>query len=305
MLTVTFLGTAGSLPTPDRNPSAIMINREGELILFDCGEGTQRQMMRAKTGMMKLNHIFLSHLHADHILGIPGLMETMAFQGRAHPLIIAGPVHTIDLIKKITSISCIARDFQINAIDLTPGDIIKMDGFQVEAIGTQHSVPSLGFCLNEDNRLGKFDRQAAIALGIPPGPLFGRLQHGNSVEIDGRIIHPRQVMGDPRPGRKIVYSGDTRPCQTIELASRCADLLIHDGALAKDKAEWARETMHSTADEAALVAKRANVRQLALTHISSRYSEDVTPILNDARSIFEFSSVAYDLMKIDVKLRDE
>ncbi len=160
-------------------------------------------------------------------------------------------------------------------------------------------------CLNEDNRLGKFDRQAAIALGIPPGPLFGRLQHGNSVEIDDRIIHPRQVMGDPRPGRKIVYSGDTRPCQTIELASRCADLLIHDGALAKDKAEWAHETMHSPAGEAALVAKRANVRQLALTHISSRYSEDVTPILNDARSIFEFSSVAYDLMKIDVKLKDE
>jgi ribonuclease Z len=305
MLTVTFLGTAGSLPTPDRNPSAIMINREGELILFDCGEGTQRQMMRAKTGMMKLNHIFITHLHADHILGIPGLMETMAFQGREHPLTIAGPAHTIDLIKNFTSISCIARDFEIKAIDLAPRDIIKMDGFQVEAIGTQHSVPSLGFCLKEDNRLGRFDREAAIALGIPPGPIFGRLQHGNSVELDGQIILPSQVMGAPRPGRTIVYSGDTRPCQTIELASRCADLLIHDGALANDKAEWARETMHSTAGEAASVAKRANVRQLALTHISSRYSEDITPILNDARSIFEFSSVAYDLMKIDVKLKDE
>ncbi|MCJ7445858.1 MAG: ribonuclease Z [Methanotrichaceae archaeon] len=305
MLTVTFLGTAGSLPTPERNPSAIIVNREVELVLFDCGEGTQRQMMRAKTGMMRLNNIFLSHLHADHILGIPGLMETLAFQGREQPLTIAGPIRTIELVEKFNSISCIARNFEIKTVDLEPGDVIQMKGFQIEALETHHSVPSLGFCFRENQRPGKFNREDAIALGIQPGPTFGKLQHGHSVEIDDRIVLPEQVMGAPRPGRKIVYSGDTRPCPTIELASRYADLLIHDGALAEDKADWARETKHSTAREAAQLAKLAKVRQLVLTHISSRYSEDTAPILENARSIFENTSIAYDLMKLDIKLHDD
>ena len=174
MLNVTFLGTAGSLPTPERNPSAILINREGEMILFDCGEGTQRQMMRARTGMMRLNYIFLTHLHADHILGIPGLLETMAFQGRDKPLIIAGPIHTKHLLETFKAVCYFSRNFDVKAVEMGPGDVLKMDGYLVEAIETNHSVPSLGYCLKEDMRLGRFDRDAAISLGIPPGPLFGK-----------------------------------------------------------------------------------------------------------------------------------
>lgn len=305
MLHVIFLGTAGSLPTPERNPSAVLVNREGELTLFDCGEGTQRQMMRARTGMMRLNHIFLTHLHADHILGLPGLLETMAFQGREQPLTIAGPLNTIRLVETFSSICYFGRDFEVRAMELDPGDVVRMDGCQVEAIETQHSVPSLGYCLKEDPRLGKFNREAAIALGIPPGPLFGKLQHGQNVEIDGKTIRPDQVMGRPRTGRKIIYTGDTRPCRSVEIASHNADLLIHDGALAEDMADWARETRHSTAGEAAALAKRAGVRKLIITHISSRYSENISPILNDARKFFENTLVADDLMKVEIKLRDD
>ncbi len=305
MLHVVFLGTAGSLPTPERNPSAVLVNREGEMMLFDCGEGTQRQMMRARTGMMRLNHIFLTHLHADHILGVPGLLETMAFQGREEPLTIAGPKHTIDLVEKFSTICYFSRDFEVRAMDLEPGDVVRMDGYQVEAIETQHSVPSIGYCLKEDERLGRFNREAAIALGVPPGPLFGKLQHGQEVLVDGKAVRPDQVMGPPRPGRKIVYTGDTRPCRTVEAASKGADLLIHDCALANDMADWARDTKHSTAGEAAQLARRAGVRQLVLTHISSRYSEDISPLLKDAKTAFEKTLVAEDLMMVEIRLRDE
>lgn len=305
MLNVTFLGTAGSLPTPERNPSAILINREGELMLFDCGEGTQRQMMRARTGMMRLNYIFLTHLHADHILGIPGLLETMAFQGRVEPITIVGPVHTERLVESFKAVCYFSRKFDVKAVELKPGDVLKMDGVQVEAIETRHSVPSLGYVLEEDRRLGRFNRDAAVSLGITPGPLFGKLQHGQTIEVNGTIIQPQQVMGPSRPGRKIVYTGDTRPCKSVEVASTGADLLIHDCALANDMADWARETKHSTAGEAADVARCADVRLLVLTHISSRYSEDTTLLLDEAKSVFERTVVAEDLMSLEVRLRDE
>lgn len=305
MLNVTFLGTAGSLPTPERNPSAILVNREGEMILFDCAEGTQRQMMRARTGMMRLNYIFLSHLHADHILGIPGLLETMAFQGRDNPITIAGPVNTIRLVECFKSICFFSKSFIVRAVELKPGDVVQMKGFQVRAISTNHSVPSLGYSLEEDMRLGRFNREAATALGVPPGPLFGKLQHGHTIEVNGRRIEPSQVMGHPRPGRRIVYTGDTRPTKSIVMASQGADLLIHECALANDMAEWAKDTKHSTAAEAAEVARDARVGQLILTHISSRYSEDTSQLLKEAKSIFERTIVADDLMSLDIKLRDE
>jgi len=305
MLQVVFLGTAGSLPTPDRNPSAVLVNREGELLLFDCGEGTQRQMMRAKTGMMKLSHIFLSHLHADHILGIPGLLETMAFQGRKEPLNIVGPLRTSTVISLFNELGCCSRNFRINVVEMDPGSAIRMNGYCVEALETVHSVPSLGFCLREDRRLGKFNRDAAVSLGVTPGPLFGRLQRGEPVYVNGNLVLPQQVMGAPRPGRKIVYTGDTRPCTSVEHASRDADLLIHDAALADDLAEWAVETRHSTAGEAGKLAARAGVKKLVLTHISSRYSEDVSPLLKDAKAHFENVVVAEDLMRMEIRLRDE
>lgn len=219
-------------------------------------------------------------------------------------MIIVGPAHTLRLVETFKTVCYFSRDFEVQAVELKPEDIMCMDGYQVEAIETRHSVPSLGYCLKEDLRLGRFNRDAAMALGIPPGPLFGKLQHGQSVEVDGKMIHPDQVMGPPRLGRKIVYTGDTRPCRTVELASDGADLLIHDCALADDMADWARETKHSTAGEAAQVAKRARVRQLALTHISSRYSEDTFPLLRDAKSIFERTIVAEDLMTLEIRLSD-
>ncbi|MHC1631721.1 MAG: ribonuclease Z [Methanotrichaceae archaeon] len=305
MLTVIFLGTAGSLPTPERNPSAVLINREGRLLLFDCGEGTQRQMMRAKTGMMKLNYIFVTHFHADHTLGIPGLLETMSFQGRKEPLTIAGPVNTAKQVYLFDQLCYYSRKFQVRALELKPGDVIKMDGYHVKAVRTEHSVPSIGYCLEENHRPGRFNRSKAIDLGVPPGPLFGKLQRGEIVVVEGKTIRPDQVMGPPRPGRKIVYTGDTRPTKQIEEASREADLLIHDGSLADDMADWAVKTMHSTVIEAAKLAQRAKVRKLALTHISSRYSVDSRPLLNDARQYFSETVVAEDLMKIDIKLRDE
>ncbi|MDH7596767.1 MAG: ribonuclease Z [Methanothrix sp.] len=304
MLQVIFLGTAGSLPTPDRSLPAILVNREGDLLLFDCGEGTQRQMMIARTGMMRLSHIFLTHLHADHILGIPGLLETMAFQGREAPLVIAGPPRTARMVGILNSLGCCARDFEVRALELRPGDGLRMSGYTVTAIATEHSVPSLGYMLLEDMRPGRFNRERAIELGVPVGPMFGRLQRGESVEIDGRVVRPEDVLGAPRPGRKIVYSGDTRPTREIEEASRNADLLIHDGALADDMIDWAVETKHTTAGEAAALAARAGVRRLVLTHISSRYSEDTTPLLNDARKVFPETLIASDLMRIDVPLRD-
>lgn len=304
MLNVTFLGTAGSLPTPERNPSAILINREGEMLLFDCGEGTQRQMMRARTGMMRLNYIFLTHLHADHILGIPGLLETMAFQGRTKPITIAGPIHTARLVECFKSVCYFSRNFEVIALELSPEDVVKMKGYQVRAIETRHSVPSLGYILEEDQRLGRFDRDAAVSLGVPPGPLFGRLQHGHEVAVEGRVVQPQQVMGPSRPGRKVVYTGDTRPCWSVEDAGRGADLLIHDSALASDMIEWAMETKHSTAKEAAELARRAGVRHLILTHISSRYSEDSSQLLNEARLIFEKTDVAEDLMSLEIRFKD-
>ncbi|MDW7731335.1 MAG: ribonuclease Z [Methanolobus sp.] len=305
MLRVIFLGTAGSLPTTTRNTSATMINLEGELMLFDCGEGTQQQMMRAKTGMKALSSIFISHFHADHILGIPGLIQTMSFHGRTEALRIYGPHWVHEFVRILSALGYYKLRFDIEGIDLEPGDIVKRDGYSIHAIGTEHSVPSLGYALVEEKRTGRFNREKAIELGVPPGPLFSKLHNGEAVEVDGRTILSEEVVGQARPGRKIVYSGDTRPCSGILEASRDADLLIHDGTLAKDQQEWAIESMHTTAEEAAQLAKEANVRHLILTHISSRYSDDVTPLLEEAKAVFENVSVAEDMMEIEVPYLDK
>ena len=305
MLRVTFLGTGGSLPTPERNPSAIIVNREGELMLFDCGEGTQQQMMRAKTGMKALSSIFITHFHADHILGIPGLIQTMSFHGRTEPLKIYGPHWVHEFAKILSALGYYKLRFEIDAIDLNPGDIIKRDDYSIMALKTEHSIPSLGYALIENERIGKFNRQKAIDLGVQPGPLFSKLHRGESIEVDGKTIHSADVVGDGRPGRKIVYTGDTRPCKAILEASKDADLLIHDSTLASDQQEWAIESMHSTAQEAAALAKEANVLRLVLTHISSRYSDDATQLFEEAKDIFENVVVAEDMMELDIPYRDK
>ncbi len=304
MLRVTFLGTGGTLPTTNRNPSAILINREGELLLFDCGEGTQQQMMRAKTGM-KINSIFITHFHADHFLGIPGLIQTMSFNGRNEPLDIYGPPWTKQFVSLLIALGYYKLGFAINAHELEGGEVIDKGDYSIRAVSTDHGIPSLGYVIEEKKRTGRFNREKAIELGVPVGPLFSKLQKGEAVTINGRTILPSQVVGGSRPGRKLVYSGDTRPCESIEKESAGADLLIHDGTLADELKDWALETKHSTSSEAALLARKAQVKQLILTHISSRYSESAEPLLRDAKSVFENVRIAEDLMEIEIPLSDK
>ena len=304
MLRITFLGTGGTLPTISRNPSAIFINREGEMMLFDCGEGTQQQMMRAKTGM-KISSIFITHYHADHFLGIPGLIQTMSFNGRTEPLDIYGPVWTGQMVKLMIELGYYNMGFEINAHELADGDIIDKGEYSIRAVATDHGIPSLGYILEEKSRAGRFNRERAIELGVPVGHLFSKLQKGETITVNGRIIKPSQVMGDVRPGRKVVYSGDTRPCESIERESEDADLLIHDCTFADELRDWAVETKHSTAIEAGLLAKKANVRHLALTHISSRYSENAEQLQIEAKSVFGNVTLARELLDIDLQLRDK
>jgi len=300
MFRVIFLGTGGSLPTRNRNPSSILINRDGELLFFDCGEGSQKQMMKAKTGMMALSSIYLTHFHADHILGIPGLVQTMSFQGRTEPLDIYGPPHIHDFVKMLIGIGYYKLRFDVRSREVAPGEIIHKNGYDIEIIKTKHSVPSVGYVLREHVRPGKFDRDKAIELGVPVGPMFSQLQKGFNVIVNGNRITPGDVLGPSRPGRTVVYSGDTRPTEDVERASKGADLLIHEATLAEDKKEWARESMHSTSVEAARLAADANVERLILTHISSRYTDDISPIYNEAKQHFKSVIIASDLMEIDI-----
>ncbi len=304
MLRVTFLGTGGAVPTTTRNPSSIMLNRNGELLLFDCGEGAQQQMMRAKTGMMALSSIFITHFHADHVLGIPGLLQTLSFHGREEPLDIYGPIWVEDFIQLVIALGYCKLKFEVRAHSLIPGETLEKDDYFIETAKGMHSVPSLAYAFVEKPRPGRFDRDRAVELGVPIGPLFSQLHNGENVEVDGNIIRPEDVVGESRPGRKIVYSGDTRPCDEVIEISRNADLLIHDGTLAEEKLEWAKESLHSTAREAAEVALEAGVSRLILTHISSRYSEDPSILLEEAKAVFEKVEVASDLFELEIPFVD-
>ncbi len=306
MLRITFLGTGGSTPTPNRNPSAIAVNREGELLLFDCGEGAQQQMMRAKTGM-KIAAIFVTHFHADHVLGIPGLLQTMALQGRDEPLEIYGPRYVDKFLAHLLALGYTGKGFDVKAIELRPGDVVRRQGYVVRTMKTVHNVVSIGYVLEEDMRPGRFNRERAIELGIKPGPLFARLQSGHSVFVDDREVKPEEVLGPPRPGRKMVYTGDTRPCESVIEASRDADLLIHDGTLSEETKEYAIDYLHSTALEAAEVAKEAAVRHLILTHLSARYSdaEGARKLKDEASQVFANTEIASDLLTVEISYRDK
>lgn len=297
------------MPTPDRNPSSIIAflflhQKEEELMLFDCGEGTQQQMMRAKTGMKNLTSIFITHFHADHFLGIPGLVQTMSFQDRKEPLEIFGPKGTKELVSKLLSLGQYRPEFEVRAIELKANDTVRRDGYKIKTFKTDHGVSSIGYVLEEDMRKGRFNRERAIELGVPPGPLFSKLHSGQSVRIGGKEIRPEEVVGPARSGIKMAYTGDTRPCESTVEAAKDADLLIHDGTLAEELKDWALESMHSTAYEAAWVAKKANVRKLVLTHISSRYSADAKPLLEEAKKVFENVVVAEELMAVEVSYRE-
>jgi ribonuclease Z len=296
-LQVYFLGTAGALPTPARNPACIMIRRGSDILLFDCGEGAQQQMMRARCGFT-VNAIFVSHWHADHFLGIFGLVQTMSFNGRTEPLTIYGPPWVHEFAEILRQLSRFNLKFPLQSVELSHGSWVRFDGYTVTCFSVHHGLPALGYVIEEDPRPGRFDRERAIALGVPPGPLFGRLQHGETLTVEkGGVtvnVKPSDVMGEPRPGRKIVYTGDTRPVVPALLEfGQDAYLLIHDATYDETETGRAAEFFHATAAQAGEAATAVHATILALIHVSSRYT-DATGHLRDAQAAFSGAVIVPD-----------
>ncbi|WP_419943544.1 ribonuclease Z [Candidatus Palauibacter sp.] len=304
MLRLTFLGTASSRPTVSRNVPALALKRAGRRFLLDCGEGTQRQMMRYGVGF-SVGDILITHLHSDHYLGLAGLLRTMSLQGREEPLRIWAPRGAGGALRTLRDLGGDRLAFEAPVRELRAGQAVEGDGYRLEAFATDHTRASLGYALLEDPRPGRFDVGAARALGVPEGPLFGRLHGGESVELeDGRRVDPTDLVGPPRPGRKLVYTGDTRPSpQTVEIAGG-ADLLVHEATFSAEEARRARETGHSTAGGAARIAAEAGVKRLVLTHISARYAERPARLLEEARAIFPRTELARDGWSVEVPFDD-
>lgn len=282
------------MPTKRRGLPAIMIHRGGERILVDCGEGTQRQLLRS-IGLADLDDIFITHLHADHWLGLPGMLKTFDMRARDKPLTVHGPRGLKDLLDGVM-LHAGRTGYRLYVDELADGDVIERDGYEIIAVGVSHRGPALGYVLDEHDRPGVFDPAAAVAVGLTPGPEFGRLQRGETV----RGVSPAQVMGPPRAGRKLVFSGDTRPCAALREAAYRSDLLIHESTFAIDEAERADQTGHSTASQAAGIARDAQVRLLALNHISIRYPPRV--LKDEAREIFANTVLPRDFDTIEIPL---
>lgn len=305
-LLLRFLGTSASRPTVERGVSAIALEREGETLLFDCGEGTQRQMMRYGVSFT-LADIFFTHFHADHFLGLPGLLRTLALQGRTDPMHLWGPTGAARVLRVAASIGAERPTFPIDVHELDPGVAVKRQDYSIIATAAVHRGPTaFTYALVEDERRGRFNPDRARDLGVPEGPLWGRIHKGETITLpDGRSVSPSSLVGPTRPGRRIVITGDTRPCEaTIEIA-RGADLLVHEATFTEEEVERARETGHSTAREAALVAQKAGVRRLVLTHLSARYTRDTSELEREAREIFPATTIARDGMEVDVPYAED
>lgn len=301
-LQVIFLGTAGSIPTIQRALPAVAVKRKNELFLFDCGEGVQRQMIRAKVGFHKNTKVFITHMHGDHVLGLPGLLQTMALLDRREKLEIYGPIGTKAFIEAIEETVQFARTFPITVKEIVrEGTVYEAEEYTVQAAKANHVIDAWAYALLEKPRPGRFNQEKARKLGVPEGPLWSKLQHGESVNLpNDKKVRPEDVLGKPRPGRKIVYTGDTRPIRALAKLAKNADLLIHEATLGDELKERADEDGHSTPSEAAEIAKKAKVKRLILTHLSARYKKPDT-LLEQARKTYKNVTVAEDFMRIELK----
>ncbi len=302
-LSIIFLGTGGSWPTVKRSVTSIAVKRGSDIILFDCGEGTQRQFQKSSLSYMQIRHIFISHFHGDHFLGLPGLIQTMQLNDREEPLHIYGPPGIDQLIQQLVSLGYFKPTYEILSHEIQPKETLHFDGYTVSALKVSHGIPSYAYKLKEEKRPGKFDKPKALNLGIPEGPLFGKLQKGEQIQLeDGRIFSPEDVMGPKRPGRCIVYSGDTRSLEEMVGFSKGADVLIHEATYSSELEDLAYQYGHSTAKQAATLAKKAGVQSLYLVHISPRYL-DITPLIAEARKIFSNSFLPNDLEETEISLK--
>ncbi|MCD6016291.1 MAG: rnz [Solirubrobacterales bacterium] len=293
---VVFLGTGGSVPTARRSTACVLARVGGERLLFDCGEGSQRQMQRS-TGLVQVDEIYVTHMHADHYLGIPGLLKTYDLGGRERELRVIGPPGLVDLFKSLRRIFG-RLAYEVEVIELGAGGAVRHGDYEVRAFAVEHRMTAYGYALVEDERPGRFDPEAAERLGVAPGPDFKRLQDGHPVEGSSGPVSPEQVMGEARAGRKLVLSGDTAPSEMTAVAAHEAQLLVHDASFADEETARAAETGHATARQAGILAARAGVDMLALVHVSSRY--DVGAVLAEAREEFEaaFAPRDFDLVEI-------
>jgi len=292
-LSVLFVGTGGSAPVAQRGMPALLVRRGGDRLLFDCGEGTQRQLVRS-VGLLELDRIFLTHYHADHWLGLPGLLKTYALRERSQPLELYGPPGLEEVLKALRMAYGKDLPYRLDRHELQPFEEVRFDGYAVTAIPVSHKRSAYGYVLFEDRRPGEFNPQLATELGIKPGPEFGRLQRGEVV----RGVRPEQVLGPPRLGRKLVISGDTAPCEALALAAHEADLLVHEATFCEEDRQRAAETNHSTAKQAAELAQGAGVRMLALVHFSGRYPPRA--VREEAQAVFPGSVLPADFDQVEI-----
>jgi ribonuclease Z len=297
-LDLVFLGTSGSMPTAFRSAPALLLRRGGERLLFDCGEGTQRQLLKSSIGLVDLHEVFFTHYHADHFLGLPGMLKTFALRGREEPITVYGPPGLTTLFSDLRRIFG-KLTYEYSLVELSPGDRLPRDGYILEVFPVLHGRFAVGYTLLEDDRPGRFDVEAADRLGVPAGPERGALQRGEPVTLpDGRLVTPDEVLGPARAGRKVSITGDTAPASEVVASVRGADVLVHEATFLEDEQERARETLHSTAFDAASAAREAEVALLALTHLSNRYlGRDAA---REARSVFPATVVPKDFDTIEV-----
>lgn len=292
-LSIFLAGTAGSVPSARRGLPAVLVRRGGDRLLFDCGEGTQRQLLRS-VGLLDLDSVFITHFHADHWLGLPGMLKSFALRERGEPLTVYGPKGLQDLMGAMRIVYG-RLPYDLRIVELEPAETVKRDGYLVAAIPVLHKgQSSFGYALVEEPRPGHLDPRLAAELGVIPGPDFGRLQRGETVAG----VQPEQVMGPRREGRKIVLSGDTAPCEALAIAAHHADVLVHEATFLHEEAERARQTLHSTARQAAELARGAEVRLLVLTHVSSRYAGG--ELRDEARAVFAATEAGRDFDTLDV-----